>query len=124
MDDVWTELSERGAPSSELRTALEAAIERNARTPIVLDLRGLSDVTDFFVIATGDSDTHAKAISDHVLDRLRESGVRPVGVEGRSTGNWVLMDYVGLIVHVFLGEVREFYQLERLWGDAPSFELE
>jgi len=91
---------------------------------MVLDLRGLSDVTDFFVIATGDSDTHARSISENVLDRLREGGLRPVGVEGLSSGRWVLMDYVGLIVHVFLGEVREFYQLERLWGDAPSFELE
>lgn len=124
LEDVWTALSERGAPSPELRTALEAALERNARTPIVLDLRGLSDVTDFFVIATGDSDTHARSISENVLDRLREGGLRPVGVEGLSKGQWVLIDYVGLIVHVFLGEVREFYQLERLWGDAPTFELE
>ena len=124
LDEVWRRLSERGTPSPELRSAAEAALERNARLPTILDLRGLSDVTDFFVIATGDSDTHSRAISENILDRTRADGFRPVGVEGLNAGRWVLMDYVGLIVHVFLGEVREFYQLERLWGDAPLFELE
>ena len=124
LEDVWRRLSERGAPSPELRSVAEAALERNARRPTILDLRGLSDVTDFFLIATGDSDTHARAISENILDRTREDGFRPVGVEGLNAGRWVLMDYVGLIVHVFLGEVREFYRLERLWGDAPLFELE
>ncbi|MDE2661596.1 MAG: ribosome silencing factor [Gemmatimonadota bacterium] len=124
LDEVWRRLSERGAPSPELRSVAEAALERNARLPMILDLRGLSDVTDFFLIATGDSDTHARAISENILDRTREDGFRPVGVEGLNAGRWVLMDYVGLIVHVFLGEVREFYRLERLWGDAPIFELE
>jgi len=124
LEEVWRRLSERGAPSPELRSVAEAALERNARFPTILDLRGLSDVTDFFLIATGDSDTHARAISENILDRTREDGFRPVGVEGLNAGRWVLMDYVGLIVHVFLGEVREFYRLERLWGDAPLFELE
>lgn len=124
LEEVWRRLSERGDPSPELRSVVEAALERNARFPTILDLRGLSDVTDFFVIATGDSDTHARAISENILDRTREDGFRPVGVEGLNQGRWVLMDYVGLIVHVFLGEVREFYRLERLWGDAPLFELE
>ena len=124
LEEVWRRLSERGDPSPELRSVAEAALERNARFPTILDLRGLSDVTDFFVIATGDSDTHARAISENILDRTREDGFRPVGVEGLNQGRWVLMDYVGLIVHVFLGEVREFYRIERLWGDAPLFELE
>ena len=124
LEEVWRRLAERGDPSSELRSVTQAALERNARVPTILDLRGLSDVTDFFVIATGDSDTHARAISENILDRTREDGFRPVGVEGLTAGRWVLMDYVGLIVHVFLGEVREFYQLERLWGDAPLFQLE
>ena len=124
LEEVWRRLSERGAPSPELRSVAEAALERNARFTTILDLRGLSDVTDFFLIATGDSDTHARAISDNILDRTREDGFRPVGVEGLNSGRWVLMDYVGLIVHVFLGDVREFYRLERLWGDAPLFELE
>jgi len=124
LDDAWERLCVRGEPSEELRLAIEAALERNARSPTLLDLRGLSDVTDFFLIATGDSDTHARAISENILTRTREAGIRPVGVEGLGNGQWVLMDFVGLIVHVFLGPVREFYRLERLWGDAPTFDLE
>jgi ribosome-associated protein len=123
-EDAWQRLSERGTPLPELRCIAEAALERNAREPVVLDLRGLSDVTDFFVIATGDSDTHTRAISENIADRAREAGFRPVGVEGLNQGQWVLMDFVGLIVHVFLSPVREFYRLESLWGDAPSLEFE
>lgn len=124
LDDVWRSLAERGDPADELRSVAEAALERNARAAMILDLRGLSDVTDFFVIATGDSDTHARAIGENILDRTRENGFRPAGVEGLRAGRWILIDYIGLVVHVFLREVREFYQLERLWGDAPLFELE
>lgn len=124
LDVVWERISEQGEPLPELRCVVEAALERNARAPIVLDLRGLSDVTDFFVIATGDSDTHTRAISQNIVDRAREAGFRPVGVEGINQGHWVLMDFVGLIAHVFLDPVREFYRLEDLWGDAPRFDLE
>jgi len=124
LDLLWQRLSEHGDPLPELRCVAEAALERNARVPIVMDLRGLSDVTDFFVIVTGDSDTHTRAISENIVDRAREAGFRPVGVEGINQGQWVLMDFVGLIVHVFLGSVRDFYRLERLWGDAPRFEFE
>ena len=123
-EGVRRRLAGRGDPSPDLRSVAAAAHERNASRPIILDLRGLSDVTDFFVIATGDSDTHARAISENIIERAREDGFRPAGVEGLKGGRWVLLDYVGLIVHVFVGEVREFYQLERLWGDAPAFELE
>lgn len=124
LEEVWAAVREGGEPSLELRCAVDAALERNARSPVILDLRGLSDVTDFFLIATGDSDTHTRAISENIVDRMRENGIRPVGVEGMAGARWVLMDFVGLIVHVFLGEVRDFYQLERLWGDAPSHDLE
>lgn len=124
LDTTWERLSEKGEPSSELRCAAEAVLERNARVPVVLDLRGLSDVTDYFLIATGDSDTHTRAISENILTRMKEAGFRPVGVEGMNHGRWVLLDFVGLIVHVFLAPVREFYRLERLWGDAPAHALE
>lgn len=117
-------MGSEGGPPPELVCAADAALERNARDGVVLDLRGISDVTDFFLIASGDSDTHARAISDNILDRMREAGFRPVGVEGLSGGRWILMDFVGLVIHVFLAPVREFYQLERLWGDAPIVTLE
>ncbi len=122
--DAWAGLGAGGDPSPELVCAADAAVERNAREAVVLDLRGISDVTDFFLIASGDSDTHARAISENILDRMREAGFRPVGVEGLRGGRWILMDFIGLVVHVFLAPVREFYQLERLWGDAPIVTLE
>lgn len=122
--DRWAPLAAGGGASPELVVAAEAALERNARGPVALDLRGISDVADFFLIGSGDSDTHTRAIAENILDRMREAGHRPVGVEGRSAGRWILMDFVGLVVHVFLPQVRDFYQLERLWGDAPRVELE
>jgi ribosome-associated protein len=90
----------------------------------VLDLRGLSDVTDYFLICHGTSDRQALAICDAIEERLiRELKVRPGHVEGRRIADWVLMDYIDFVVHVFVTERREFYRLESLWGDAPRLEL-
>lgn len=89
---------------------------------IVLDLRGISSATDFFVIASGTSDTQVKAIADHVAVELKKDGVRPEHVEGVRGARWVLIDYVDFVVHVFHREARAFYQLENLWGDAPRWE--
>jgi ribosome-associated protein len=107
-----------------VRRALEIALERNARDPLLLDLRGLSDASDFFLIASGDSDVHVRAIAEHIIEVLAREGIRPSGVEGRRTARWVLIDYIDLVIHVFHPVVREFYQLERLWGDAPTMLIE
>ncbi|MDP2471522.1 MAG: ribosome silencing factor [Candidatus Palauibacterales bacterium] len=104
--------------------AVEAALERNARQPALLDLRGLSDATDWFLIASGDSDTHARAIADNIVDRMREAGYRPAGIEGKAGATWILIDYITLVIHVFLPRVRDYYDLERLWGDAPALAVE
>jgi ribosome-associated protein len=109
---------------ADLRIVVEATLERNARELVLLDLRGLSDATDYFVIASGDSDTHARAIAENIVERMEEAGIRPSGVEGRNAATWILIDYITVVVHVFLPAVREFYQLERLWGDAPSMALQ
>jgi ribosome-associated protein len=101
-----------------------AVLERNARTGLVLDLRRLSDATDYFVIVSGDSDVHTRAIAENVLQHTRERGVRPAGVEGQAAGRWILIDFINVVLHVFLPAVRDFYQLERLWGDAPQISLE
>ena len=103
---------------------VEAVRERNARAPVLLDLRGLSDATDWFLIASGDSDTHARAIADNVVTRGREAGIRPAGVEGERAGSWILIDYISAVVHVFQPRVRDFYRLEELWGDAPLTRIE
>lgn len=107
-----------------VKRAVELCLERNAREPLILDLRGLSDATDFFLIASGDSDVHVRAIAEHILTGLAEESIRPLGVEGKQTARWVLVDYIDLVVHVFHPAAREFYQLERLWGDAPMMRAE
>jgi ribosome-associated protein len=110
----------RNAPPAELASILDALLERNARDPVLLDLRDISDATDWFVIASGDSDTHVRAIADNVVERAKRHGVRPAGVEGKGSGTWVLLDFIDIVVHIFLPRVREFYRLEELWGDAPA----
>jgi ribosome-associated protein len=123
-----TEPRSDAAPTGPLRLtdlpplvqrALELCQDRHARDPLVLDLRGLSDATDFFLIASGDSDVHVRAISENITRGLSEVGVKPAGIEGQRAARWVLLDYIDLVVHVFHPAIREFYQLERLWGDAP-----
>ena len=103
---------------------MEAALDKQAEDPVVLDLRGLSDVTDYFLIFHGNSNRQVLAIVDSIEERLRhEFERRPSHVEGRRPGNWVLMDFVDFVVHVFQTDRRQFYRLERLWGDAPSVDL-
>ena len=116
--------NEKRRKPAEVSVAIEAALERNAREPVLLDLRGLSDATDWFLIATGDSDTHTRAIVDNIMERMREAGLRPAGVEGKASATWILLDYITLVVHVFLPRVRDYYDLERLWGDAPVMAIE
>jgi len=107
-----------------LARAAQAAIDRKAREPVILDLRRLSDATDYFLIVHGTSDLHVKAIAEHIIEELDREGVRPDHVEGLRGGRWVLIDYIDFVIHVFHPAAREFYQLERLWGDAPVHVLE
>ncbi len=99
--------------------AAALAIDKKADDVVIVDLRGLSDVCDFFVIATGQADVQVRAIAGAVEDGLRKIGQRPVGVEGTNEGRWVLIDFFDVVVHVFRYEARDYYQLERLWADAP-----
>jgi ribosome-associated protein len=110
-----------GRPSPQVSLALEAADDLKARDMVALDLRGLNDATDWFVIASGTSDAHVRGIAQSVVDRLAAKGIRVHHVEGLTTGRWVLLDFVDLVVHLFHPEARAFYQLERLWNDAPKF---
>ncbi len=103
----------------EVRRAAERALERKAEGVTVLDLRGISSATDFFVVASGRSDIHVRAIAEHVIDSAKADGNRPEHIEGLDEGRWVLIDYIDSVVHVFHPAVRAFYRLEALWGDAP-----
>ncbi|PKN54906.1 MAG: ribosome silencing factor [Deltaproteobacteria bacterium HGW-Deltaproteobacteria-14] len=117
------------SPLQELDT--QALAERIARLAIqakgldvkVLRVLELVNYTDWFIVVSGRSDRHVKAIREHIQDALRESGVRPLSVEGTEHNQWVLLDYGNLVVHVFYEPVREFYELERLWQDAPRLEI-
>lgn len=104
--------------------AAALTLDRKATDVVLLDLRQISSATDFFVIASGTSDTHVRAVAEHVMDELRKDGVRAHHVEGLETGRWALIDYIDFVVHVFHPKLREFYQLERLWGDAEQIPLE
>jgi len=89
----------------------------------VLDLRGISDATDFFVIASGTSDTHVRTLAERVLEAIAHEGGRPHHVEGVTAGRWALLDLVDVVVHVFHPSLRAYYQLERLWSDAPALDV-
>lgn len=82
----------------------------------VLDVRGKSDITDVMVIASGTSNRHVKSLAANVVDKVKEQGLRPLGIEGEQLGEWVLVDVGDVVVHVMLPQVREFYGLERLWS--------
>ena len=98
----------------------ELADDRKALDIVQLDLRGIIGYTDYFVICTGRSDRQAKAIHDAILYGLKtEHAMLPRKVEGLSESRWILMDYLDVVVHVFTPEMREFYRLEQLWGEAP-----
>ena len=108
---------------ADLKAGLAAALEKKAIDVVLLDLRKASAFTDFFVIATGASTRQVQAIADAVQEALRARGLRPALVEGYAQGEWVLLDYFDFIVHVFVPAKREFYALERLWGDAEKIEI-
>ena len=107
--------------SDQLADAItELAADKKALDIVVLDLRGVIDYTDFLVICSGTSDRQVKAICDGIRYGLKDvQAVGPRRVEGLTQARWVLMDYLDVVVHVFVPEVREFYGLERLWGEAP-----
>lgn len=104
----------------EVVHAAESALDRKAENVLALDLRGISTATDYFVLATGNSDIQVRAIAEYIMEELGRSGVRPLHVEGLDRARWVLMDFVDFVVHVLHPLAREFYQLELLWGDAPT----
>lgn len=105
---------------AELQRAVDLAVDRKGVEITLLDLRGVSNATDYFLLINGTSDTHVRSIADHIIDEMRKEDVRADHIEGLRTGRWVLIDFIDFVVHVFHPAAREFYQLERLWGDAPA----
>lgn len=105
------------------RRAGQLALSKKGFDVKLLKIKEVSSVADYFVIASGEADVHVKAIARTVEDGLMESGHKPYHREGYSEGNWVLLDYIDVVVHVFREPTRRFYALERLWGDAPIEQL-
>jgi ribosome-associated protein len=104
--------------------AARAAADKQARDIAILDVHGLIVITDYFVICSAGTDRQVRTIVEEVERALRELGRKPLRREGETESRWVLLDYVDVVVHVFAEEEREFYDLERLWRDAPRVELE
>ena len=102
------------------RVALDEASEKLASDVVLLDLREATDFTDFFVIASGETDRHIENVAEDVRRKLRSMGVRLIGREGTGKGGWILLDFGGFIVHLFTRAVRAKYGLEKLWGRAPE----
>jgi ribosome-associated protein len=109
-------------PSSDAlvnaQRAAQLCVEFKAQDVTLLDLKTVSDMTDYFLIASGTSDTHVRSIGDRLITDLKKEGVPVHHVEGLEKGRWVLLDYVDFVVHIFHPTLRNFYQLERLWSDA------
>ena len=106
-----------------LRCAVKAAQDKKALDLVVLDLRGLATFTDTFLLCSGTSTPQVQAITDEIESRMKEVGQRPSHVEGYQQAEWVLMDYSDLIVHIFSPKSRAFYNLERLWREAPRYDI-
>jgi ribosome-associated protein len=110
--------------SEQLRDlAVDALEELKAKDIVKLDVRNLTTVTDFMIVASGTSKRHVKAIADAVADKARATGHRPTGIEGAEGSEWILLDLQDTLVHVMLPRVREFYNLEKLWSIAPASDL-
>ncbi len=113
-----TPASKAGEPAAQAMRAAVLAQDMKANDVVLLNLQGVTDMTDFFVIASGTSDTHVRSIGEHLIAEMKKEGVRVHHVEGVQQGRWVLLDFVDFVVHIFHPTLRSFYQIERLWSDA------
>lgn len=103
--------------SEQLAELVAAALDDvKARDTVVLDVRGMTGVTDYMVVSSGTSNRHVKSLAANVVDEAKQQGLRPIGVEGDNVGEWVLVDFGDVVVHVMLPDARAFYDIERLWS--------
>jgi ribosome-associated protein len=105
------------------KLCLKIIMERKAINPVLFEVGKLLSITDYFLIASGNSSRQVQAIARHLQRRMREQGFRPDGIEGEQEGHWVLMDYGDLVIHLFYQPIREFYDLEGLWIEAPRLDV-
>jgi ribosome-associated protein len=103
--------------------AAQSALAKKAKNTLVLELKGLAIFTDYFVICSGESTTQVKAIAEHIESEFAKHQLRPLSIEGLRYAHWVLMDYGDTIIHIFEEETRAYYELEKLWLDAPRIDI-
>jgi ribosome-associated protein len=108
------------APEALATLLVDAAEEKKAWDPVVVDLRGKTTVADYFVICDGETDRQLRAIADSMLERARASGIRPLAVDGYDAGTWILLDFDSVLAHIFLPGERAYYDLESLWDAAAK----
>lgn len=106
------------------RRCAELAANKKAEDIVAIDLRGISSFTDFFLLCSGTSEPHLKAIAGELQDELKKEGVKPMAVDGYPLSQWIVADYSDVVVHIFHRDKRAFYSLEELWGDAPRLKLD
>lgn len=109
--------AKNGTPDAMRDAAVAALEDAKGENIRVLDVRGLTDITDFMVVASGASDRHVKALAERVRDEMREAGWRPIGIEGEEEPDWILLDFVDVVVHVMHPRARAHYDLESLWDE-------
>ncbi len=105
-------------PKTLAKKVAQLALDKKAEDIVIMDVRKLTSITDFFVVCSAESSVQLKAIVDHIVEELEKKGIKAWHVEGYTNLTWVLIDYVDVVVHAFLKPAREFYGLERFWGDA------
>ncbi len=111
------------ASAERARRAASACDDAKANEIVALELAGVTSMTDYFVIASGTSDTHVRSVAERVIETMAAEGTQLLGADGLTQGRWVVLDFGDVVVHVFHPTMRSFYQLERLWGDAPVLPL-
>ena len=111
-------------PAAAAMRAANLCLDMKANDVVLLNLRGVTDMTDYFVIASGTSDTHVRSIGEHVIAEMKKQGLTVHHTEGLQQGRWVLLDFFDFVVHIFHPTLRSFYQIERLWSDAETVALE
>ena len=105
------------------RLCARVADDKKANDLLVLRVREVFSIADYFVICTVNSGPQGRAIADEIEEQLRKAGRRHIGIEGREEGSWILLDYGDVVVHIFMPGTRDYYQIEMLWGDAPRVDL-
>lgn len=118
-----TSVRKEGDTKKVICLCAEAALGKKAKDIVTLDVRGLSSFTDYMVICSGSSDRQVQAIAASIEESLKKFRILPIGIEGENSGKWILMDYDDVVIHIFYEPTREFYDIERLWSDAPRIKV-